>query len=206
MATNSRSVIGKWPGVAPLQWHRKCLGATAANGRAQISWLRCDGSAMAQRQNCDRIRLSRHNGSGWPRTRINNKISCLGAMAAQESTIKLIGLGAISTRINIKLVSLGTISARINIKIVSLGAMAAQESNNEISLPWRDGNGWPSARIQPLNQLALAQWHGWPSARIQPRNHWPRRDGNGWPSARIQQKSARLGAMATDGPARGSNP
>ena len=30
--------------------------------------------------------------------------------------------------------------------------------------------------------------------------------GNGWPSARIQQKSARLGVMATDGPARGSNP
>ena len=140
------------------------------------------------------------------RARINNKIRCLGAMAAQESTIKLIGLGAISTRINIKLVSLGTISARINIKIVSLGAMAAQESNHEISLPRRNGNGWPSARIQPLNQLALAQWHGWPSARIQPRNHWPRRDGNGWPSARIQQKSARLGAMATDGPARGSNP
>ncbi len=140
------------------------------------------------------------------RARINNKIRCLGAMAAQESTIKLIGLGAISTRINIKIVSLGAISARINIKIVSLGAMAAQESNHEISLPRRNGNGWPSARIQPLNQLASAQWHGWPSARIQPLNHWPWRDGNGWPSARIEQKSARLGVMATDAPAQGSNP
>ena len=136
---------------------------------------------MAQRKNPDRIRLPRRNGSGWPRTRINNKISWLGAMAVQESTIELIGLGAISARINIKIVSLGAISTRINIKIVSLGAI--------------------SARIQPLNQLASAQWHGLPSARIQPLNYRPRRDGNGWPSTRIQQKSAGLGAMATVGPA-----
>jgi hypothetical protein len=116
MAMNGSSVIGKWPGVAPSQWQIKCLGATAANGRTQISWLWRDGSAMAQRKNRDRIRLPRRNGSGWPHARINNKISCLGAMAARESTIKLFGLGAISTR--------------INIKIVSLGAMAAQESNH----------------------------------------------------------------------------
>jgi hypothetical protein len=170
MATNGRLVIGKWPGVALLQWQRKCLGAMAANGRAQISWLRRDGSAMAQHENCDRSRLSWRDGSGWPRARINNKISCLGAMAAQESEIKLIGLGAISTRINIKIVSLGAISGSINIKIVSLGVMAAQESNHEISLPRRDGNGWPSARIQAFNQLASAQWHGLPSARIQALN------------------------------------
>ena len=144
MATNDRSVIGKWPGVASSQWQRRCHGATAANGRAQISWLRCDGSAMAQRKNCNRIRLPRRDGSGWPHARINNKISCLSAMAARESTIELIGLGAISARINnkivslgtisvrinIKIVSLGTISVRINIKIVSLGTMAARESNH----------------------------------------------------------------------------
>ena len=130
MATNGRSVIGKWPEVAPLQWQRRCLGATAANGRAQISWLWRNGSAMAQRKNRDRVRLSRRDGSGWPRARINNKISCLGAMAARESTIELIGLGAISARINIKIVSLSTISVRINIKIASLGAMTAQECNH----------------------------------------------------------------------------
>ena len=113
MVTNGRSVIGKWAGVASSQWQRRCLGAMAANGHAQISWLWRNGSAMAKRKNRDRIRLPWRDGSGWPRVRINSKISCLSTMAARESAIELIGLGAISARINIKIVSLGAISMRI---------------------------------------------------------------------------------------------
>ena len=66
----------------------------------------------------------------WPSARIAIELACLNAITAQEATIEVIGLGAISVRINIKIVSLGAISARINIKIVSLGAMAARESNH----------------------------------------------------------------------------
>ena len=66
----------------------------------------------------------------WPSARITIELGCLGAVAAQEATIEVIGLGAISARINIKIVSLGAISARINIKIVNLSTMAARESNH----------------------------------------------------------------------------
>jgi hypothetical protein len=55
-------------------------------------------------------------------------------MAARESTIELIGLGAISARINIKIVSLGNQHENPTIKSAGLGAMAtdgpARESNH----------------------------------------------------------------------------
>ena len=41
----------------------------------------------------------------WPSARIAIELGCLGAMAAQEAIIEVIGLGAISARINIKIVA-----------------------------------------------------------------------------------------------------
>ena len=92
----------------------KCLGAMSENGHARTSWPWHDGRKWPSARINNNISWPQHDGSKWPSMiiqqenylprrdgsmRFNDNISCLDTMAAQESTIKLVGLGQESNKL-----------------------------------------------------------------------------------------------------------
>ncbi len=90
------------------------LGVMATDGPAQGSTIKLIGlGTMAAQESNNKI--SCLSSVRWQCERSDSNYSCLGAMAARESTTKLVGFGAMA------------------------GNGLARESNNKIRWPWRYG-------------------------------------------------------------------